>query len=69
MRRKTELVRVPIEPALKEILRRVAGGRGSNLAAFFRDSAVDRARGVLGVDEDVFWRGVAETAEELDRDG
>ena len=57
---KTELLRVPVHPGLKEILRTVASEHGMSLAAFVREAAAAQAREYLGVDEVTFRRTVAE---------
>ena len=56
---KTELLRVPVHPGLKEILRTVASEHGMSLAEFVREAAVAQAREYLGVDEVTFRRKVA----------
>ena len=57
---KTELLRVPVHPGLKEVLRTVASEHGMSLAEFVREAAAARAREYLGVDEVTFRRTVAE---------
>ncbi len=56
---KTELLRVPVHPGLKEIIRSVASEHGLSLAEFVREAAAAQAREYLGVDEVTFRRMVA----------
>ena len=57
---KTELLRVPVHPGLKEIIRSVAFEHGLSLAEFVREAAAAQAREYLEMDEVTFRRTVVE---------
>ena len=49
--RKTEQLRVPVDPGLKELLRTLASRHGQSLAEFVREAASARAREYLEIDD------------------
>ena len=56
---KTELLRVPVHPGLKEILRTVASEHGVSVAEVVREAVSARMREYLDVDEVALRREVA----------
>jgi hypothetical protein len=69
VRAKTALLKLAIQPEVKEALRVIADELGISLAAFVREAAIDRACELKRWDRPAFQREATRVGKELERDG